>query len=297
LIFIILKLLEIPSAKKTVLELIIWVIEMFQGIYNHGNLFESGIRDQLITNKSINQASDHPPVDTSSFKVITIEDYQEDNNSLKSNLPSFEAITPEKIHGDLIMKDLQITNTRTSQASNHTSVIEDAHAFLSKLQENVDNKSLKVIDSFAMYFLNDDKPQFLLRINSPDVHTFQDVPIVDRNVLSQMLIEFGIDEKYICCETNSGDFQSAMLKNTVQDEKQEEFDNKYPCLHSELGSSIVSSAGSSTRGLMIQLKDNVVPKDFPNLNPEKPIYANVGASHTAPRILTLKQINSSFNFS
>ena len=105
-----------------------------------------------------------------------------------------------------------------------------------------------------------------------------------------MLSEFNLSEEEICIdyELSFCDFQPAM--NKLEDDNKLE-DNKsvaagWKCI-SNPGS---GSEGTLSRGILIKLKpDNLkgVEKIIPDFDLTKEIYANVGASHTAPKILKL----------
>lgn len=186
-----------------------------------------------------------------------------------------------------------------------------------KIQEYIDDKTLKCIEYFEFYYGKDDNPHFSFSIieSSEKAHIEN-----DKIKVKSMIAEFCPSEKHIFIDydLSSGDFQPAMLSKQVDysptydkpvDEKSADdnvniaatltFKSISNKISNKLGDKSISNPGSGSegtcsRGLLIKLQRtsinlNALIREIPDLVITKEIYAIVGASHTAPRILKLNQ--------
>ena len=173
---------------------------------------------------------------------------------------------------------------------------------------------MKFIKSFEFYYDKDGKPHISLSVIDLSEKAHLDSEVEDdKKLVKSMLSDFGLAEEDICIdyELSSSDFQPAM--ETEQDDKPT--DDKptidepivdepivddvvnVAAILTNLGDTGVCNLGSQgegtfCRGLVIKLeltKFKGLEKIIPDLDITKEIYANVGASHTVPRIMNLKQ--------
>ena len=196
--------------------------------------------------------------------------------------------------------------------------MEDIRAYRRKLQECIDCETLKYIKSFEFYCDKDGKPHISLSIINPSEKAHLDSEVeVDKKSVKSMLSDFGLAEEDICIdyELSSGDFQLAMETEHDKPPVDEPPDGKptvdeppddkpivedivnVAAILTNLGDTGVCNLGSYvegtfSRGLVIKLKLTKfkgLERIIPDLDITKEIYANVGASHTVPRIMNLKQ--------
>jgi len=167
------------------------------------------------------------------------------------------------------------------------------------LQDDIDNETLKCIKSFEFYYDKDNKPHVSFSIIDPSEEA--DLQEDKEKVTILMQNAFGFTEYPVLIDYNlsSRDFLPGMVNK--QDEKSVDEDHAnvaafFPS-NPKLGNTSTCNLGSGqtatcTLGLMIKLKFNNligIEKIIPDLDKTKEIYANVGASHTAPRILQLNR--------
>jgi hypothetical protein len=163
--------------------------------------------------------------------------------------------------------------------------MKDILAYRQKLQKSIDDKTLKYMKSFEFYYDKDGYPHFSFSI----IDSSEKAHVEDDNIkVKGMLSEFGLSDEHIRIdyELSSGDFQPAMMTSMASEEDEKSVVADWKCI-SNPGS---ASEGTLSRGIMIKLKPNNlkgIEKIIPNLDITKDIYANVGASHTAPRILKI----------
>jgi hypothetical protein len=179
-------------------------------------------------------------------------------------------------------------------------------AYRQKLQESIDDMTLKCIKSFEFYYDKDNNPHFSFNIiDSPE-------KVDDKKKVESMIADFCPSEKHIGIDydLSSGDFQPAMLPkqddnsptddNPVDEKSEDEKDNvnvaarfTFKLGDRRISNPLSGSEGTCSRGLLIKLKlehiNLVALKEIPDLDTTKEIYAIVGASHTVPRILKLNQ--------
>ena len=178
--------------------------------------------------------------------------------------------------------------------------MDDIRAYRRNLQECIDDETLKYIKSFEFYCDKDDKPHISLSII--DCSEKSEVVMSqiedDKKRVKDMLCDFGMTEEDILIdfELSSDDFYPAM--ETEQDDDKatdDDTSNVAAILTCNLGDTGKcnlgpGNEGSCSRGLMIKLqvdKFKGIEKIIPDLDITKEIYANVGASHTVPRIMNL----------
>ena len=191
--------------------------------------------------------------------------------------------------------------------------MKDILVYRQKLQESIDDMTLKCIKSFEFYYDKHNNPHFSFNIiDSPEIDHLKD----DKKKVECMIAELCPSEKHVGIDydLSSSDFQPAMLSkqddnsqtddNPVDEKSEDEKDNVNVAatFTFKLGDKSISNPGSGSegtcsRGLLIKLKRTPntnlnVLKIIPDLDISKEIYAIVGASHTAPRILKLNQTSS-----
>jgi len=151
---------------------------------------------------------------------------------------------------------------------------------------------LKCIKSIEFYYDKNVKPHISLSIIDNEFE-------VDKELVTRKLSEFNLTEEEICIVYElSSDFKLAMLPQ-VSEQDDELAVNKQATVDrpadegisaSILADYLVCNVGNCSRGLVIKLKRDKfkgLEKIIPKLDTTKGIYAIVGASHTAPRILKL----------
>jgi hypothetical protein len=168
------------------------------------------------------------------------------------------------------------------------------------LQDNIDNETLKCIKSFEFYYDKVNKSHASFSIIDPSEET--DLQEDKEKVKSLMENAFGYTENPVLIDydLNSGDFLPGMINQNDETSVDEDNANVaafFPSNPSnvQLGNTSTCDfgpgmTGTCTLGLMIKLKPNNlkgIEKIIPDLDITKDIYANVGASHTAPRILKI----------
>ena len=178
--------------------------------------------------------------------------------------------------------------------------MDDIRAYRRNLQECIDDETLKYIKSFEFYCDKDDKPHISLSII--DCSEKSEVVMLqiedDKKRVKDMLSQFGMTEEDILLDfdLSSDDFYPSM-ETEQDDDKAIDKDTSnvaaiFTCNLGDTGKCNLGTGnkGICSRGLMIKLqvdKFKGLEKIIPDLDTTKDIYANVGASHTVPRIMNL----------